>query len=151
MIISVIKDRMKNIFCLWGRQQPRKRVSWLKFETKARILPVKEARSLASFTFTTKKFFFLSFIFYLHFSTKNSEYTKKSNFLRSLQLQWLTINPCFSRTINAFWTVAGLHSSLSAKVLMGGIVVPVHTYLLKQLLLSQMLFVNMDTYSLNLY
>ena len=78
IFLNVIKDRMKNTFCLWGRQQPL-RVSWLKFEPWSRISPVMEASSLASITFTTKKFFFLSFLQNLHFFTTSSEFTNKKN------------------------------------------------------------------------
>ena len=93
-------------------------------------------------TFTTKKFFFLSFIFYLHFSTKNSEYTKKVKLFGGTSTSTTNNHPLFLKNFIAFWTFAGLHFSPSAKVLMGGICSPVHTYLLKQLLLSQILFVN---------
>ena len=38
-----------------------------------------EASSLASIIFTTKKFFFLSFLQNLHFFTTSSEFTNKKN------------------------------------------------------------------------
>ena len=53
------------------------RVSWLKFEPWSRILPVMEARELASITFTTKKFFIPIFLHNLHFFTTSSEFTNK--------------------------------------------------------------------------